>query len=81
MTQIDVHTLQAELTRYLDQVAAGQTIIVSKGGKAVAELRPILPPKIEPRPLGLGVGQGEILADFFESLPDDLAARFSGEKE
>jgi antitoxin (DNA-binding transcriptional repressor) of toxin-antitoxin stability system len=81
MIQIDLHQAQAELPRYLEQVAQGETIVICKDDQPIAELRPVAAPRTTPRPLGLAKGLGEIHPSFFEPLPDDLLALFNGEGE
>ncbi len=79
MIRIDVQQMQSELPRLLAEVERGQTIEVCKDDQPIAELRPAPPRRTEPRPLGLGVGLGDVLPSFFQPLPDDLLALFNGE--
>ena len=38
MIQIDIHQLQAELPRYIEQVAGGETIVVTIDDEPIAEV-------------------------------------------
>lgn len=66
-----MHTIQASEFKatclaLMDEVArTGETIVVTKNGRPVAELRPHRPPRIA-SPLGLHAGQSEILGDVIE---------------
>jgi antitoxin (DNA-binding transcriptional repressor) of toxin-antitoxin stability system len=78
MIQVDILQIQAELPRYLEQVARGETIVVTRDDEPIAELRPVLGLRKTPRPLGLARGLGEIHPSFFEPLPEDLLGSFDG---
>ncbi len=78
MVQVDIHQIQAELPRYLEWVARGETIVVTRDDEPIAELRPVTSPRKFVRPLGLGRGLGEIHPSFFEPLPDDVQGSFYG---
>ena len=78
MTQIDIHQIQDDLPHYLERVARGETIIVTRDAVPIAELRPVSGLRRTPRPLGLGRGLGEIHPSFFEPLPDDVLGSFHG---
>jgi antitoxin (DNA-binding transcriptional repressor) of toxin-antitoxin stability system len=80
MIHVDVPQIQAELPRYLERVARGETIVVTRDEEPVAELRPLFSRRKAPRPLGLGRGLGEIHPSFFDPLPDDGIDSFYGEE-
>jgi antitoxin (DNA-binding transcriptional repressor) of toxin-antitoxin stability system len=58
-------------SKYLIQVAAGETFLILQADKAIAELRPINSNK-QLRPFGLYAG------DFDAPLPEDLLSAFEG---
>lgn len=71
MTTIQASEFKAKCLALMDQVArTGETILVTKNGKPVAELRPHRPPRIE-TPLGLHKGRSVILGDIIEPLDTD----------
>ncbi len=78
----DEITLCTYAARYLEAVARGETVLVCKDNKPVAELRPVAaaPARPGPRPLGLGQGLGQVPPGFFDPLPPDLLAAFEGEE-
>jgi antitoxin (DNA-binding transcriptional repressor) of toxin-antitoxin stability system len=79
MVQVDVLRVQADLTHYLEQVARGETIVVTRDNEPIAELRPVASPVQTPRAIGLARGTFEIPKSFYEPLPADLIESFYGE--
>lgn len=79
--RINVHEAKTHLSRYLDRVAEGETIIICRRNEPVAELRPTTHLRKEPRLLGLAKGQVHVPESFFDPLPDDLLDRFEGKGE
>ncbi|HAZ60874.1 MAG TPA: prevent-host-death protein [Gammaproteobacteria bacterium] len=84
MTAINVHEAKAKLSELLDRVERGETVIIARRNKPVAELRPIAPTiEKKRRPIGLAKGMGRVLpafldpmseeelADWYEIRPDD----------
>jgi prevent-host-death family protein len=66
MTTIQASEFKAKCLALMDRVArTGETIVVTKNGKPVAELRPHRPPRIE-SPFGLHAGESVILGDLME---------------
>ena len=72
--QIDLQQFQANLPHYLKQVAAGDTLVICQNNLPVAEVGPVK----TPRPLGLGQGQGQVLTEFFDPLPEEIVQAFEG---
>ena len=72
MTTIQASEFKAKCLALMDQVArTGETIVVTKNGKPVAELRPHRPPRIK-SPLGLHKGQSVIVGDIVKPLDTGL---------
>ncbi|MGO9597107.1 MAG: type II toxin-antitoxin system Phd/YefM family antitoxin [Isosphaeraceae bacterium] len=78
MIYVDVSQIQADLIGYLDQVARGEIIVVTRGNEPIAELRPVAAARQTPLPLGLGKGMGEICPSFFDPLPAEILDAFAG---
>ena len=72
--QVDLKQLQDDLPQLLNQVAAGNTLVICKDQKPIAEIRPVG----KPRPLGLAKGFVTILPDFDDPLPADVIDAFAG---
>jgi antitoxin (DNA-binding transcriptional repressor) of toxin-antitoxin stability system len=72
MTTIQASEFKAKCLALMDQVArTGETIVVTKNGKPVAELRAHRPPRVA-SPFGLHKGQSAILGDVVEPLGPGL---------
>lgn len=71
----NVHEAKTHLSRLLDQVAAGDEVIIAKAGVPVARLVPVVVP-LDERPLGTEQGRVVIAEDFDAPLPADVLDRF-----
>ena len=78
MIKLNIHEAKTHLSRYLEQLAKGETIILCKRNIPIAEIRPIHPQKEHKRPLGLAKGDFEVGREFFEPLPEEMLVAFSG---
>lgn len=74
MIRLNVHEAKTHLSRYLERVAKGETILLCKRNVPIAEIRPL--PRKELRPIGLCKGTFEVTDAFFEPLPDWLLEMF-----
>ena len=77
MDQVNIDQAKTQLSRLLDRVAAGEEIVIAKGGKPVAKLVPF--PEVVRQP-GRLKGKIKLGRNFDAPLPDVLAATFRGEK-
>lgn len=81
MIRVNVHEAKTHLSRYLDRVEKGETIILCRHNKPVAELRPLPEEPVGKRRIaGICKGQFEVGPEFFEPLPDDILDYFTGKK-
>jgi prevent-host-death family protein len=76
MRQVNVHEAKTELSRLLEEVEAGERVIIARAGEPVAVLVPYRT-AVRGRRLGLFPGQANIHSDFDE-LPADIAAALGG---
>jgi prevent-host-death family protein len=75
MHDVNVHEAKTHLSRLLARVERGEEVVISRFGKPVARLVPIVAPS-GPRVLGADKGQLVIADDFDEPLPADFLADF-----
>jgi prevent-host-death family protein len=68
MQKINIHEAKVHLSRYVDRVLDGETVILCRRNVPVAQLVPIAQPGSQPRPFGLAKGQFEVPDDFDEPL-------------
>ena len=78
MSTISLQELAANPGAFLDRVEAGESIVVVRGGRPVAELRPVVPARSTPRPYGLAAGAFTVPDDFDAPLPDEILRGFEG---
>lgn len=69
---------KTHLSRYLDRVEGGETIVICRRNEPIAEIKPIRRPRAKPRPLGLAKGAFRVPSSFFEPLPEELLRSFDG---
>ncbi|MGF1515079.1 MAG: type II toxin-antitoxin system Phd/YefM family antitoxin [Elainellaceae cyanobacterium] len=74
MVTITVDELQRDPLKYLRQVEAGETLIISRSSQPIAEVRPIA--SSEQRPSGLCAGEFTVPDDFDAPLPEDILRGF-----
>jgi prevent-host-death family protein len=77
MDQVNLYDAKTQLSRLVDRAAAGEEIIIAKGGRPMARLVP-LEARSAPRRLGHLSGKVRVAADFDAPLPDDLLEGFGG---
>ncbi len=79
MKRVNMHEAKTHLSRYVAELAPGETLLLCNRNEPVAELRAILKkPAGKPR-LGAAKGKFIIPDSFFDPLPDDLLRAFNGE--
>jgi len=83
MIQISVDEMKRNLPAFLHRVEAGETLVLIKSGKAVAEIKPIISssinsPAMQLRPFGLCAGEFIVPDDFNAPLPENILAEFEG---
>lgn len=77
MLNVTIDDIQRDPLKYLHQVEAGETLIIFRSNKPIAELKPIASNK-QLRPFGLCTGEFTVPDDFDAPLPDDLLSAFEG---
>lgn len=74
MDMIQASEFKAKCLALMDEVArTGKTIVVTKNGRPVAELRPYRAPRAKSL-IGLHEGQGKILGDIVSPIGTELWA-------
>jgi len=78
MKRVNMHDAKTHLSRYVAELAPGETLILCNRNQPVAEIRP-LSRKVRKRRIGVAKGEFVVPDSFFEPLPDELLKAFSGE--
>jgi antitoxin (DNA-binding transcriptional repressor) of toxin-antitoxin stability system len=81
MSTVSVEDLQHDPAALLGRVEAGEHLLVVRGGRPVAELRPLTAgssslPGPGPRLFGLAAGAFTVPDDFDAPLPEDVLREF-----
>lgn len=78
MLEIGIDEIKQDISGYLGRVEAGETLIIIKTGKPMAEIRPIVPFPKKLRPFGLCAGEFIVPDNFDDPLPEDILRGFEG---
>ena len=79
MRQVNIHEAKTHLSRLVEEVAAGEEIVIAKAGRPIAKLVP-LASGLEPRQLGSLRGKIWLADDFDAPLPEEVLASFQSRK-
>jgi len=74
---VNIYEAKTQLSRLVDQAAAGKEIIIARAGKPVARLAQLAAPARKVR-FGVLKGKIKVAADFDAPLPDEVIAAFEG---
>jgi prevent-host-death family protein len=77
MQTVNIHEAKTQLSRLLALVEAGESIVIARHGKPVAQLVPV---SGTPRQPGRLKGKIRLHADFDAPLPEEIAAAFRGDR-
>jgi prevent-host-death family protein len=77
MKTVNIHAAKTHLSRLVEDVAAGEEVIIAKHGKPMVRLVP-LDAAAKKRVLGRLAGKIRIPDDFDDPLPDDVLKSFLG---
>lgn len=78
MTQVKIEDIQQDPGKYFQRVEAGESLIILRAGKPVAEVKPVDVVVKSPRPFGLCAGKFTVPDDFDVPLPEDILNAFEG---
>jgi prevent-host-death family protein len=71
--QVNVHEAKSSLSRLLELVEQGESVVIARAGKPVADLVPHAPVTIE---LGTAAGLLRYDSERFDEVDDDVVAAF-----
>jgi prevent-host-death family protein len=74
---VNIYEAKTNLSRLVEQAAAGEEIVIAKAGKPLARLTPLRNTK-KPRKPGCLAGRFRLSDDFDAPLPDELLDAFEG---
>ncbi|KQT66141.1 MULTISPECIES: type II toxin-antitoxin system Phd/YefM family antitoxin [unclassified Aureimonas] len=76
MRTVNIHAAKTHLSRLIEDVSAGEEIIIAKAGQPVARLVPLEHAVETERRLGGLAGQIALPPNFDDPLPDEFLAHF-----
>ena len=78
MTAVNIYDAKTNLSKLVDQAAAGKDVVIARGGKPVARLTSLAVKK-QPIRFGLLKGKVKVAADFDAPMPESVLAQFEGD--
>jgi antitoxin (DNA-binding transcriptional repressor) of toxin-antitoxin stability system len=78
MAQVSAEDVERHPDELLARVEAGETIVIVRGDRPIAELKPIAGGRSARRPFGLSAGAFKVPPEFDDPLPDDMLDDFDG---
>jgi antitoxin (DNA-binding transcriptional repressor) of toxin-antitoxin stability system len=79
MVRVSVDEIKQNLSVYLPRVEGGETVIIMKDGKPLAEFKPIPSTSNLLRPFGLCNGEFIVPDGFDDPLPENIIQEFVGQ--
>lgn len=79
--EVNVYAAKTHLSRLIDQVNAGEEVVITRHGRPVARIVPALERQQPKRKLGTLKGQVWMSEDFDAPLPDGLLDLFEGKRD
>lgn len=77
--QMSFDEIERDLPNFLRRVEAGETLVILKAGKPLAEIKPLTRHTSAVRPYGLCEGDFIVPEDFDAPLPANIMKDFEGE--
>ena len=71
-----MHEAKTHLSRYLKRLKPGETLVLCKRNKPVAEVRLVRGKPVKPRVIGWAKGEFTVPDSFFEPMPDEFLKHF-----
>jgi len=78
MISVSIDIIKQDFLHYLKQIDFGETVLILKADRPIAELKPISDSKTL-RPYGLCDGEFTVPDDFDEPLPENIILEFEGQ--
>lgn len=79
MRTVNIHEAKTQLSRLVEQAAAGEAFIIAKAGKPLVKVVPLDAPAAK-RPIGFMDGEFTVPDDFDEMGRDEIQRLFEGDE-
>ena len=80
MIKVNIAQAKAHLSKYLQSVERGETVVLCRRNVPIAEIRPLTKLPVKERRIGTDPGL-RVPDSFFEPLPEDILRAFGGGDE
>ncbi len=80
MVHLNIHEAKTHLSRYLRKLEQGETILLCRHNRPIAEIRPLPQSSPKPRTFGLDEGKITLTPEFFLPLDEETLDYFSGQR-
>jgi antitoxin (DNA-binding transcriptional repressor) of toxin-antitoxin stability system len=77
--KVNMHDAKTNLSAYVARLREGDSIVLCRRNKPVAEIRPLPRRQAGRRPIGLAAGTFSVPSSFFEPLPEEVVRGFGEE--
>jgi antitoxin (DNA-binding transcriptional repressor) of toxin-antitoxin stability system len=78
MSTISVQEIQRDPLAFLNRLEAGESFLVVRDDRPVAEVKPVPGPAGQRRPFGLAAGEFTVPDDLDSPLPEEILKEFEG---
>jgi antitoxin (DNA-binding transcriptional repressor) of toxin-antitoxin stability system len=78
MIKVNIAEAKAQFSKYLKKVEQGETVVLARRNRPVAEIRRIPQRRRGRRPIGLCAGDFTVPENFDAPLPEELLDAFEG---
>lgn len=76
--RVNIHDAKTNLSRYLAELAPGETLVLCNRNQPVAEIRSLRGKAVGNPRIGAAVGKFAVPDSFFEPLPSEILKAFGG---
>jgi antitoxin (DNA-binding transcriptional repressor) of toxin-antitoxin stability system len=76
--RVNIHDAKTNLSRYLAELAPGETLVLCNRNQPVAEVRSLRKKAVRKPRIGAAAGKFVVPDSFFDPLPDEIIKAFSG---
>ena len=80
VVRLNVHEAKTHLSQWLRKLEQGETILLCRHNRPIAEIRPLADLQPKARVFGLDQGKVVIAPEFFEPLDEEMLQYFNGER-
>jgi antitoxin (DNA-binding transcriptional repressor) of toxin-antitoxin stability system len=77
--KINMHDAKTHLSRYVNELAEGEVLMLCNRNEPVAEIRSLRAKRVAKPRIGVAKGKLVVPDTFFDPLPEDILKAFAGQ--